>query len=119
MNHAGRQLANFPRLPLPCRAASTRVVLGLLLVAATAHAAPVRAEYKCGAPPGPLDRRACSAAQQGPEALRRFIQRVRPLEALYFFDYMSEPELLAWRARSSPHAPAVSDRSARATERKP
>lgn len=66
------------------------------------------AEYKCAEPPGPLERRACAAAQKGPAALRHFIQRTRPLEALYFFDYMTEAELLAWRARTV--APTVGAR---------
>jgi hypothetical protein len=57
-----------------------------------------RAEYKCEAPPAPIDRRACEKAQnEGPEALRRFISRMQPIQSLYFFDYMTDAQLLAWR----------------------
>ena len=60
-------------------------------LAATAHA-----EYKCDLPPTPIDRRACEAAKEGPESLRRFIQRVEPIANVQFSDYVSDATILAW-----------------------
>jgi hypothetical protein len=56
-----------------------------------------RAEYKCDAPQSSLDARACEAARQGPTQLRQFIQRVRSIESLYFYDYVNEAQAVAWR----------------------
>jgi hypothetical protein len=59
------------------------------------------AQYRCVEPPTDLDRRACEAAQQGPEALRRFIQRVRMVESLHFDDYVNKATLLAWEEKAA------------------
>lgn len=61
------------------------------LVATGAHA-----EYRCDAHPTHFDRRACEAAKEGPEVLRHYIQRMRPIEALYFPHYVNEATELAW-----------------------
>ena len=58
---------------------------------ATAHA-----EYKCDLPPTSIDRRACEAAKERPESLRRFIQRMQPIANLQFSDYVSDATILAW-----------------------
>jgi hypothetical protein len=60
-------------------------------MAATAHA-----EYKCDLPPTPIDRRACEAATEGPESLRRFVQRMQTIANLQFSDYVSDATILAW-----------------------
>jgi hypothetical protein len=60
-------------------------------LAATAHA-----EYKCDLPPTAIDRRACEAAKEGPDSLRRFIQGVQPIANLQFSDYVSDATILAW-----------------------
>lgn len=67
-------------------------LLGGMLLSPTAHA-----DYKCDAPQGRLDVAACEAARQGPEVLRQFVQRVRSIESLYFYDYVNEEQATAWR----------------------
>jgi hypothetical protein len=71
-----------------------RAALALAVLTMTGFA---HAEYRCDAPPTPLDRRACEKAKEGPQALRRFVEAQRPLHSLYFFDYMTEAQLVAWR----------------------
>ncbi len=68
-----------------------------LSAAMTVFSAPARAEYKCDAPPSALDQRACEKAKEGPRALRQFIESRRSIESLYFFDYMTDAQLVAWR----------------------
>jgi len=68
-----------------------------LLVGAALFINVARAEYRCDPPPSGIDSRACEKAKQGPDALRQFIQRMRVIENLYFFDYVNEERLLAWR----------------------
>lgn len=63
--------------------------------------------YKCDAPSTSIDRRACEAAKQGPEALRRFIERIRVIESLEFANYMTDAQLLAWREAKEPTRTAV------------
>lgn len=58
---------------------------------------PVRAEFKCDAPQSRLDAAACEAARQGPTELRRYIQRIRSIDSLYFYDYVNEAQAVAWR----------------------
>jgi len=70
---------------------SSAALFTVLLVATSA-----RAEYRCDTPPTPIDRRACEAAKEGPHALRHFIERMRPIESLYFPDYVNEATELAW-----------------------
>jgi hypothetical protein len=48
----------------------------------------VLADYRCDHPQGLDDRRACEYAQQGPAALRRFIERTQSIYGLYFYDYV-------------------------------
>ena len=46
-----------------------------VLLSAGAFAAGAHAEYRCDPAPTPVDQRACDAAKQGPDALRRFVER--------------------------------------------
>jgi hypothetical protein len=46
------------------------------------------AAVDCRAPGSSIDRRACAKAAEGPEALRRFIERTRMIYGLYYWDYM-------------------------------
>jgi len=59
----------------------------LLAVAAVA-AAPAFAAYKCDGPTGLVDSKGCAAAAQGPDALRRFIQRTQAMWGTTFYDYV-------------------------------
>jgi hypothetical protein len=70
--------------------------------AVLSSAAIASSNYKCDEPRTPIDRRACDAAAQGPEALRRFIERMRVIESLEFSDYMTDAQLLAWRDAKEP-----------------
>jgi hypothetical protein len=76
--------------------ATTIRINSAALVTALLVATSAQAEYRCDAPPTRLDRRACEAAKEGPEALRHFIERVRSIERLYFPDYVNEATELAW-----------------------
>ena len=67
------------------------------LLASVAFAGTAHAAYLCDDPPSPIDKRACAAAEQGPDALRRFIDRIKPVHNLYFYDYVNEARLVAWR----------------------
>ena len=59
------------------------VALAGILCAPSAFAA-----YRCDNPAGIADRRACAYAAQGPDALRRFIERTRAVYGLYYWDYV-------------------------------
>lgn len=71
-------------------------VLVTLLAASSVHA-----EYRCEPARSPIDRGACEAAKQGPDALRQFVQRVRPIQSLDMNDYVNEATLLAWEQRAA------------------
>ena len=77
----------------------------LLLVPAFALVSPAHAEYKCDAPPQRIDRVACEKAKESPEALRRYIERMRPIESLQFSDYVNEAQARAWAQNESKPAP--------------
>ena len=72
------------------------------LFGATLSTTGVAGEYKCNRPHTSIDQRACDAAAQGPDALRRFIQRMRVIESLSFSDYMTDAQLLAWHEANKP-----------------
>ena len=72
------------------------------LCGATLSTTGVAGEYKCNRPHNPIDQRACDAAAQGPDALRRFIERMRVIESLSFSDYMTDAQLLAWHEANKP-----------------
>src|SRR5262245_35467698 len=74
------------------------------------------AEYRCAPPPTRIDRLACEAAQQGPEALSRLIHRMRGVENLYFPDYVDKATLIAWEQKEqAEREQARSEALARAT----
>lgn len=58
-----------------------------LVVVAMMAPAPALADHRCDAPRSTIDQRACAKAAEGPDALRRFVERTRPIYALYYFDY--------------------------------
>ena len=83
-------------------ATAFRFAAAALFGAVLSSAAIASSNYKCDEPRTPIDRRACDAAAQGPEALRRFIERMRVIESLEFSDYMTDAQLLAWRDAKKP-----------------
>jgi hypothetical protein len=79
------------------------VMLGAaLFVANAAHA-----EYVCDHPLRDVDYVACKKAAEGPEALRQFIKQMRSVETLYFYDYVNEERLEAWRQMEHKIEPPV------------
>jgi len=63
--------------------------VGILALVATlaSSSPPAQAASRCDDPQTAVDRRACSFAAQGPDALRRFVERTRAIYALYYPDY--------------------------------
>ena len=80
-----------------------------------AHVA--RAEYVCDHPSRDIDYAACEKAAEGPEALRQFIQRMRSVETLYFYDYVNEERLTAWRKMERKIEPPVLQQQAKRSDR--
>ena len=91
---------------------ASRVTGSLLVLAVAAGVSmPVCAEYRCGSPPTPADRRACEMAKRGAaDELRRFIQRTASIYGLYFYDYVQPAEKEARRASKAPSIAAASRR---------
>jgi hypothetical protein len=79
---------------------SLLLVPALALVSVQAHA-----EFKCDAPVH-LDRAACEKAKESPDALRRYIQRIRVIDSLQFSDYVNEERARAWAQDESNRTPA-------------
>lgn len=77
-------------------------------LSATAVANP---DYKCNEPRTGIDQRACDAAAQGPDELRRFIQRVQSIASLSFSDYMTDAQVFAWRKANAPTRTAEVNRA--------
>lgn len=78
----------------------TRLSVGFVL--ATGIAAAAHAEYRCNPPPSVYDRLACEAAQQGPTALRRFVERwTSKMSNLQFSDYVDPKTARAWDAKQA------------------
>lgn len=69
----------------------------LAAIAGLALSGAAHAAYRCDSPASRVDRVACEMAEQGPDALRRFIERMRPAHSLHFYDYVSDARLLAWQ----------------------
>jgi hypothetical protein len=63
------------------------VVLASLAVALAAAAPPASAMNRCDNPGDVGARRACAYAAQGPEELRRFVERTQSVYRLYYWDY--------------------------------
>jgi hypothetical protein len=84
-----------------------------ILIAGVAIAGSAHARYLCNEPPSRIDQRACEAAEEGPAVLRRFIDRMRPIQQLYFYDYVDQARLVAWDERDNRNrAMAEADRLA-------
>ena len=78
----------------------TRLTSVLLFTGAFATGA--HAEYRCDLAPTPVDQRACDAAKQGPDALRRFVERwTSKMSNLYFADYVDAKTERAWDAKEA------------------
>jgi hypothetical protein len=77
------------------------LVPALALISTQAHA-----EFKCDAPGAHIDRVACEKAKESPQALRRYIERVRMIESLVFSDYVTEAQARAWLQADSDRAAA-------------
>ncbi len=73
-----------------------------LLSAFAAMARPAFAASRCDRPNGALDQRVCAKAAEGPDALRRFVQRTRMIHALYYYDYARERAPAAAIASAAP-----------------
>jgi hypothetical protein len=60
----------------------------LALVAAIASSSlPAQAAGRCDDARTMIDQRACAQAAQGPDALRRFVERTRAIYALYYYEF--------------------------------
>jgi hypothetical protein len=76
----------------------TRMTAVALVAAAFSAAA--HAEYRCSPAKTWMDREACEAARQGPDELRRFVQRMESIRVnLNFYDYVDLKTAQAWGAR--------------------
>ena len=79
-------------------ATPTRIASALVLAAA--FTASAQAEYRCDNAPSWIDRSACQAADQGPDALRRFVQNMNSIRInIQFADYVNEQRADAWDAQ--------------------
>ncbi len=68
------------------------------LILSLAFTASAQAEYRCDPAPTWIDQRACKAAEESPQALRQFVQRMRWITNLRFEDYVNENTALAWES---------------------
>jgi hypothetical protein len=62
-------------------------LLASLAMALAAAAQPAVAANRCDNPGDVAVRRACEYAAQGPDELRRFVERTQSLYQLYYWDY--------------------------------
>jgi hypothetical protein len=83
-------------------ATATRISSAVLL--SLGCAASAYAGYRCDAPPTWIDKRACQAAEESPQALRQFVQRMRWITTLQFSDYVNENTALAWESQKREQA---------------
>jgi hypothetical protein len=86
--------------------------------AAALFATAAGAEYRCAPPPTRIDRLACEAAQQGPEALSRFIHRMRVVENLNVPDDVNKETLIARERKERERERARSAALAQAADEK-
>ena len=81
-----------------------------VLLFAGAFAAGAHAEYLCDPAPTPIDQRACAAAKQGPDALRRFVELwTSKMSNLYFPNYVDEKTAQSWDAKHARAKPTTED----------
>ena len=88
--------------------------LGTLLLAAGA----AQAGTLCKKPPTRVDRQACEAAQQGPQALRQYVQRMNWMKHnLNHEDYVDEQTQARWDRAGLAGEQSVAGASAASTVR--
>jgi hypothetical protein len=58
-----------------------------LLAGVAFHVTPALAASRCDSPQGAIEQRACAKAAEGPDALRRFVERTRMIYGLYYYDF--------------------------------
>ena len=78
-----------------------------LVVTATGIGA-AHAEYRCNPPPTRIDRHACQAAAEGPQALRHYVQRMQMITNLRFSDYVNKATVDAWETAKRDSAMGIS-----------
>ena len=76
--------------------ATAGIITAICLIAGLGSA---RAEYRCDPPNSRIDRRACEAAAESPQALNQYVQRMRWMHNLYFYDYVNRATIAAWDAK--------------------
>jgi hypothetical protein len=78
---------------------STRISAAVLI--AVAFSASANAEFRCASAQNWPDRAACEAADQSPEALRRFVENMNTLRInLRFADYVDLKTAQRWEEKS-------------------
>jgi hypothetical protein len=94
----------------------TRAAIGMVLIAGVAATA--QAEYRCDTPATHRDRRACEAAQEGPQALRRYLLQMSwHGHSMQMQDYVSPALAQRWEELARDDArkqPDGGNRTARA-----
>ena len=66
-----------------------------------ALAGPTNAAGRCDEPRTMIDQRACQAADQGPDTLRRFVERTRMIYALRYYDFARDNAQVPPRATAA------------------
>lgn len=66
------------------------VAITALVCALASAAVPAAAAGRCDDARTMIDQRACREAAQGPDALRRFVERTRAIYALSYYDFAPE-----------------------------
>ncbi len=79
--------------------------LAALLALSSLISSNATAATRCEAPTSRVDRVACEKAKEGPDALRRFVQRTQSIYGLYFWDYMTAVDLERHYARQQVRPP--------------
>lgn len=75
-----------------------------VLLAASLVSTAALAQTRCATPELPGERMACEKAKQGPDELRRFIERTRMIYLLQFSDYISDTDYAKRTAQQQPQA---------------
>jgi len=74
----------------------TRAAIGMVLIAGVAATA--QAEYRCNPPATHRDRRACEAALEGPQALRRYLLQMSwHGDSMRMEDYVNQAVAERWQ----------------------
>lgn len=82
--------------------AMRQALLGISVgISASLMAVTAEGRTKCDVPQSQVDRKACVAAAEGPDALRRFVDRTKAIYGLYFWDYLQEGDRFKPQANSS------------------